>query len=168
MWENVGKISYLSVFTALKRCFMSGFKGQKKSSVDAKGRIAIPAKMRSCMNVDAQNTFVTTRGFEQCIFAYALDKWMIIEDQISNLNPYDRRHRAFTRRFMRWAEEVKLDSKGRIGLQGPLIEYAGIEESILIIGSQSHIEIWNPDRFDAYLNAEESDYETLAAEVMAQ
>jgi len=145
---------------------MPGFKGQKKSSVDDKGRIAIPSKMRLSMSEEAQSTFVTTRGFEQCIFAYSLDEWMKIEDQIASLNPYDRKHRAFTRRFMRWAEEVKLDSKGRIGLQGSLIEYAGIEENILIIGSQSHIEIWNPKRFEEYLQAEESDYETLAAEVM--
>lgn len=120
------------------------------------------------MDVAAQNTFITTRGFEQCISAFPLDEWMVIEDQIAKLNPYDRKHRAFTRRFMRWAEEVKLDSKGRIGLQRPLIEYAGIKGNALIIGSQNRIEIWDPERFEEYLSAEESDYETLAAEVMAQ
>ncbi len=118
------------------------------------------------MSLEAQNTFVTTRGFEQCVFAYPLDEWLKIEDQIASLNPYDRKHRAFKRQFMMWAEEVALDSKGRIALQRPLIEYAGIEKKTLVLGSQRHIEIWHPERFDEYLNAEESDYETLAAEVM--
>lgn len=145
---------------------MPGFKGQVTYSVDGKGRVAIPARMRACMSPEAGNTLVTTRGFEQCIFAYPLDEWQKIEKQISELNPYNRQHRAFTRRFMRWAEEVVLDAKGRVALQPPLLEYAGIEKTSLILGSQRYIEIWNPDRFSEYLDAETIDYETLAAEVM--
>lgn len=145
---------------------MPGFKGQATYSVDGKGRIAIPSKMRTCMSSEAHSTFVTTRGFEQCIFAYPLDKWLEIETLIAELNPYSNRHRAFIRQFMRWAEEVTLDAKGRIPLQKPLLEYAGIEKSSLIIGSQKYIEIWDPQRFENYLESEETDYEMLAAEVM--
>ena len=145
---------------------MPGFKGQATYSFDTKGRVAIPAKMRACLNPEAQNTFVITRGFERCVFAYPLDEWMKIESHIAELNPYDRKHRAFIRQFMRWAEEVALDAKGRIALQRSLIEYAELEKTTLVLGNQKHIEIWNPDRFDEYLDAEEADYETLAAEVM--
>ena len=145
---------------------MPGFKGQASYSVDGKGRVAIPARMRTCLRPEAQETFVITRGFEQCIFAYPLDEWQTIEAQIADLNPYSRRHRAFTRQFMRWAEEVTLDAKGRISVQPSLLEYAGIEKITLILGSQRHIELWDPQRFDDYLDAEEADYETLAAEVM--
>lgn len=145
---------------------MPGFKGQATYSVDGKGRVAIPARMRACMSLEAVNTFVITRGFERCIFAYPLDEWQKIEKQISELNPYNRRHRAFIRQFMRWAEEVVLDAKGRIALQTPLLEYAGIEKISMILGSQRYIEIWNPGRFNEYLDSEDIDYETLAAEVM--
>ncbi|MCY4225918.1 MAG: division/cell wall cluster transcriptional repressor MraZ [Bacteroidetes bacterium] len=147
---------------------MSGFKGQSTNSVDDKGRVAIPKRMRSCMRSEANNTLVITRGFEKCIFAYPLDEWTTIEDHVKSLNPYDRKHRAFTRQFMMWAEEVSIDSKGRISLSRPLLEYAGIQHTTLLLGSQTYIEIWNPDRFDDYLNEEDMDYESLAAEVMAQ
>ncbi len=145
---------------------MPGFKGQATYSVDGKGRIAIPSRMRTCMSPEAHNTLVATRGFERCIFVYPLDGWMEIEEQISALNPYSRKHRAFIRRFMRWADEVTIDAKGRIPLQRPLLEYAGIEKTSLILGNQKYLEIWDPQRFDDYLEAEEADYETLAAEVM--
>ncbi len=145
---------------------MPGFKGQATCSLDTKGRAAIPARMRTGLTFEAQNTFVTTRGFEQCVFAYPLDEWLKIEDRIAALNPYDRKHRAFIRQFMMWAEEVPVDSKGRITLQRPLIEYAKLEKEVLVLGNQKHIEIWDPGSFDEYLGAEEADYETLAAEVM--
>jgi len=145
---------------------MPGFKGQATNSMDAKGRIAIPSRMRACMNMEAQNTFVITRGFEQCIFVYPLDEWMRIENRINKLNTYAPKNRSFIRQFMRWAEEVVVDAKGRIPLQRSLIEYAGIEKDALIIGNQKYIEIWNPDQFDEYMDAEGGNYETLAFEVM--
>ncbi len=145
---------------------MPGFKGQATYSVDGKGRIAIPSRMRACLNPDAHNTLVITRGFEKCIFAYPLDEWLKIEDQISKLNLYDQKHRAFIRQFMRWAEEVSLDAKGRVPLQRPLLEYAGITTTSLILGSQKYLEIWDPDRFEEYLKTDGEDYEKLAAEVM--
>ncbi|MCY3487948.1 MAG: division/cell wall cluster transcriptional repressor MraZ [Rhodothermaceae bacterium] len=145
---------------------MPGFKGQATYSVDGKGRIAIPSRMRACMSPEAHSTLVITRGFERCIFAYPLDEWLEIEDQISKLNPYSEKHRSFIRQFMRWAEEVTIDAKGRIPLQRPLLEYAGIEKTSLILGSQKYLEVWDPQRFEEYLAAEETDYETLAAEVM--
>ena len=145
---------------------MSGFKGQATYSIDAKGRVAVPAKMRACMSTDARETFVITRGFEECIYAYPLDRWRDIEREIEGLNPYNRQDRAFTRRFLRWAEEVVLDKKGRIAIHRPLIEYAGINQNALILGSQRHIEFWDPQKFDEYLAAEEADYETLATQVM--
>ena len=147
---------------------MSGFKGQSTNSVDDKCRVAIPSRMRSCMRLEANNTFVITRGFEKCIFAYPLDEWSKIEYRVAKLNPYNRKHRAFMRQFMMWAEEVSLDSKGRISLSKPLLEYAAITKSTLLLGSQTYIELWDPERFDDYLMEEDMDYESLAAEVMLQ
>jgi len=146
---------------------MSGFKGQSTNSVDDKGRVAIPKGMRSCMHCEADDTFVITRGFEKCILAYPLDEWSKIEYRIAKLNPYDRKHRAFTRQFMMWAEKVKLDSKHRIRLSGPLLEYAAIDHSTLVLGNHMFIEIWDPKRFDDYLLEVNTNYESLAAEVMS-
>lgn len=145
---------------------MAGFKGQAEYSVDSKGRVAIPAKMRSVVNPEAKGTFVVTRGFEQCIMVFPLDRWEKIEEEIGSLSTYNQEARTFTRLLMRWAEEVTLDGQGRIRLPESLVEYADITEQALIIGSFDRIEIWSPAVFDAYLNAQTDDYETLAERVM--
>ncbi len=145
---------------------MAGFKGQAEYSVDSKGRIAIPAKMRSAMNPEAKNTFTATRGFERCIIIYALDHWQRVEEELSELNTYKAESRNFVRLVMMWAEEVSLDAQGRIGMPRQLLEFAGIEERALIIGSLNHIEIWNPDTFATHLAEQSASYEELAERVM--
>ena len=146
---------------------MAGFKGQAEYSVDEKGRVAIPAKMRAVLKPEAKGTFTATRGFEQCIFLYPLDRWEEIEEQMMSLNLYQREARNFVRQLLRWAEEVTLDRQGRIVLPKPLMEFAGIKDRALIIGALDHIEIWNPATFDQFVNREMESYETLAERVMA-
>lgn len=145
---------------------MAGFKGQAEYSVDSKGRVAIPAKMRSAVNPAAKGAFTLTRGFEECIFLYPADRWEEIEEDISSLNTFNREARAFSRIIMMWAEEVTPDGQGRVSLPKSLMEFAGITDRALIIGSLDHIEIWDPARFEAYLNQEVGNYETLAEQVM--
>ncbi|MGI9175326.1 MAG: division/cell wall cluster transcriptional repressor MraZ [Rhodothermales bacterium] len=145
---------------------MAGFKGQAEYSVDSKGRVAIPAKMRSALNPEAKNTFTMTRGFEKCVFLYPQDRWTEMEDEFATLSPFNREARAFVRNIVRWAEEVVLDKQGRVSLSKPLQEFAELSERALIIGALDHIEIWDPDAFDNYLNDQSEDYETLAERVM--
>jgi len=146
---------------------MAGFKGQASYSVDTKGRVAIPAKMRNAMNPEAKGTFTVTRGFEKCIFLYPLDRWQEIEEGIGSLSTYNREARAFTRRIMMWADEVTLDGQGRIGIPKALMEFAGVKDRALILGAFDRLEIWDPDAFEDYLNEETTDYETLAEQVMS-
>jgi MraZ protein len=67
---------------------------------------------------------------------------------------------------MMWADEVSLDGQGRISIPKSLREFADLGGSALILGAFDHIEIWDPDQFDEYLNEQPSDYETLAERVM--
>lgn len=145
---------------------MAGFKGQAEYSVDSKGRVAIPAKMRSALRPEAKDTFTITRGFERCVFLYPLDRWTEMEEEIGALSTYNREARAFTRRIMMWADEVSLDKQGRIVLPKPLMEFGGISERALILGAFDRIEIWDPAIFEGYLNEQPADYETLAERVM--
>ena len=142
------------------------FKGQAEYSVDSKGRVAIPAKMRKSMSPAANETFTITRGFEDCIFLYPMDRWSSIEEEIEELSMYDREVRNFVRLIMRWASEVSLDGQGRISIPNPLLDFAELNGSALILGAFDHIEIWDPDQFDGYLNEQPDDYETLAESVM--
>ena len=142
------------------------FKGQAEYSVDSKGRVAIPAKMRSALNPEAKNTFTITRGFERCIFLYPMDRWSTMEEEIESLNMYNREARDFVRRIMMWADEASLDGQGRITIPKPLVKFGDISDRALILGAFDHIEIWDPEAFDRYLNEQPDDYETLAERVM--
>jgi len=145
---------------------MAGFKGQAEYSVDQKGRVAIPAKMRNALNPEAKNTFTVTRGFEQCIFAYPLDRWERMEAEMEELNIYRSQTRNFIRSVLMYAEEVTLDAQGRVGVPKRLLQFAGIAGDALIIGALDHIEIWNPESFHDFQAEKMEDYETLAEKVM--
>lgn len=145
---------------------MAGFKGQAEYSVDSKGRVAIPAKMRNDLVPEAKQTFTITRGFEQCIFLYPLNRWEQMEEEFGGLNMFNRQARDFVRTILRWADEAQLDAQGRITLPKQLVEFAGLNDRALIIGSLDHIEIWDPGVFDEYLEETAADYETLAEHVM--
>ena len=159
-------LGYSGESGASRTGIMARFKGQAEYSVDNKGRVAIPAKMRSAMNPEAQNSFTATRGFEKCVFLYPKDRWDKMEDEMDALNMYRAETRDFVRTILRWAEDVTLDAQGRIGVPKTLQDFSGIGEKALIIGALDHIEIWDPDAFDQYLNTQSSDYETLAERVM--
>jgi transcriptional regulator MraZ len=145
---------------------MASFKGQANYSVDRKGRVAIPAKMRSALRPEALSTFTMTRGFEECIYVYPLDEWQKKEVHYAALNTYDREARHLVRTILMWADEVTLDGQGRISLSKPLIEYAGISDRALIIGAMERIEIWNPVTFEKYIKELPDDQEALAERVM--
>lgn len=172
MWGIVPGSFRASLLSLLFRRVVRGafsvmaFKGQAEYSVDSKGRVAIPAKMRKSMSPAANETFTITRGFEDCIFLYPMDRWSSIEEEIEELSMYDREVRNFVRLIMRWASEVSLDGQGRISIPNPLLDFAELNGSALILGAFDHIEIWDPDQFDGYLNEQPDDYETLAESVM--
>ncbi|MEM6647846.1 MAG: division/cell wall cluster transcriptional repressor MraZ [Bacteroidota bacterium] len=144
------------------------FKGQAENTVDSKGRIAIPAKMRNAMNPEAKQTVVLTRGFEKTVFVYPLDEWQEIEAQIAQLNRFQKDARNFSRQLLRWAEEQTLDSQGRVSLTKELMAFASINtsEKALILGNFDHLEIWNKDVFEQAMNEESGSYESLAETVM--
>ncbi|MEQ9103398.1 MAG: division/cell wall cluster transcriptional repressor MraZ [Rhodothermales bacterium] len=145
---------------------MARFKGQAEYSVDSKGRVAIPAKMRNALSPEANQTFTLTKGFEKCIYLYPLDEWKVREEQFAALNTYQKEARHLVRMILMWAEEVSLDGQGRVSLPKALAEYAGIGEKALIIGAMERIELWDPDAFARYLEESPTDPEELAERVM--
>lgn len=147
---------------------MSFFKGRETYSVDDKGRLNVPAKMRKSMSPAANDTFVVTRGPDDdpCVFAYPLDEWQKFEEGLKELNQFNERERFFLRTLLSWADEVVLDKQFRIMIPTMLVDFARIEKSALIIGAMDHIEIWNPEIFENYLGKKTESYATVAESVM--
>ena len=145
---------------------MSSFKGSYGYSVDSKGRINIPARLRKYVSTEANDTFVVTRGYDQCLYLYPLDEWTRLELEIRQLSSTNPKHRFFKRRLLEWATESQLDGQFRIMIPRDLLQFAAIENDVLIIGVLEHIEVWNPRIYEAYLKTQDESYETVAQTVL--
>ena len=143
------------------------FTGEFHNSIDQKNRLSIPAKYRKALSPVNDNTFVLTRGFDQCLILYPLDEWKKVESQLGSLSSIKVRHRNFVRSIVRCAIHVKYDSQGRIAIPENLLEYANINSNVIVIGMIKKIEIWAP----SLLNNSHTDdlvnenYEDLANEI---
>ncbi len=143
------------------------FKGQFKYSIDSKGRVSIPAKIRKQVLPEANDTFVMTQGTATCVDVYPLDQWKKFESKLENLNPFKPNEAMFIRLILQFANEDKLDSQSRILVPQNLLQYAKIEKDVLILGALKKFELWNPDVYAEYLKQTPETYEQIAAEVMA-
>lgn len=143
------------------------FRGQFSYSIDAKGRISIPAKLRKQISPEANDTFVMTKGLSQCIDVYPLNEWQLLEEKLLKLNQFKPDDVRFIRMFSQFATEDNMDSQSRILIPQNLIEYAKIENEVLILGVLKKIEVWNPKIYDDYISNAPETYESIAAKVMS-
>ena len=127
---------------------MPSFKGQYEHSVDKKGRVSFPAKLRKSLNPQAQENFTILRGLEPCLYIYPQDEWQKVEDQLSQINSFTKEGRTVKRNFLRFAEDLSLDNQNRIPLPSTLTDWAGIDGKAVFIGSGERIEVWAPEQLD--------------------
>ena len=139
------------------------FKGHYRQPIDDKDRIKLPAAMRQ---QNDSGYYTITRGFEHAIFLYPAERWKIIEKEAAQLNSDRPEVRQFYRTIFMWAFATQTDEMGRIEIPNGLMTFASLGQEALILGSFDHIELWDPDRFDDYLNDSRDDYDTLVSLVL--
>ena len=127
---------------------MPSFKGQYEHSVDNKGRVAFPAKLRKTVNPDAQDRFTILRGLEPCLYLYPQDRWELVEKKLAKINNFSKNGRTVIRNFLRFAEDLVLDKQNRLSLPSHLMDFSKINNTAIFIGSGERIEIWSPDKLD--------------------
>lgn len=134
------------------------FMGEYQHSVDVKGRLIIPSKFRESLG----ETFVITRGLDNCIFGYPMDEWRKLEEKLKELPMTKKDARAFARFFFSGATEVELDKQGRVNIPSTLVSYANLEKECIILGVSSRIEIWAKDAWDKYYDESEESFNEIA------
>jgi MraZ protein len=143
------------------------FLGSFNYTIDAKGRISIPARLRKFVSPDANDTFVFTRGSLKCINIYPMNYWKeLLESKLDKLYSFDPNDTKFLRLFLPSAAEDQFDTQSRLLVPKRLIEFAEIEKDVIILGMNKYIEVWNPKLYEEYLKEIEEPYETIAKEVM--
>jgi MraZ protein len=120
------------------------FLGRFGHNLDAKGRLAIPAKFRSAL----ADGLVVTRGIDRCLSVYPLAAWQGLAGKVSALSISDPDARLLKRMVFGEAVDEAMDAQGRIVLPPELRRYAGIEREAVVVGMNTHLELWDPGRWD--------------------
>jgi MraZ protein len=126
------------------------FLGTYEHSIDAKGRLFIPAKLR--VDNATETRFILTQGLENCLYIYQPTVFNdILTNKLSSIPVKNQQDaRAFKRMLLAGAQDVSLDDMGRLLLPRPLIEHAGLKKDISILGVGERIELWSAERWKAY------------------
>jgi len=134
------------------------FIGEYEHSVDAKGRLIMPAKLRE----EIGDKFVVTKGLDGCLFAYSQTEWTAFEEKLKSLPISNKNARDFTRFFLSGAIECEIDKQGRFLITSNLREFAGLEKDVVIIGVNTRIEIWSKDKWKKYSSDENVNVDEIA------
>ena len=134
------------------------FIGEYEHSVDAKGRVIMPAKLRE----DIGEKFIVTKGLDGCLFAYSITEWTNFEEKLKTLPLTNKNARDFVRFFLSGAVECEIDKQGRFLIPGNLRTYATLEKDIIIIGVGTRIEIWNKEEWTKYSSDENISADEIA------
>ena len=144
-------------------------RGRSIHTMDAKGRISIPAGLRVELQVEKDRPpFITNMADCPALGLYAHDHWLEIERRLETMSQIQPEVQSFRRLFVSGAVESPLDSQGRVLIPPHLREHAGLEREVTIAGVGSRIEIWDRARFDEELEQtreRSKEISSLAAEL---
>ena len=147
----------------MKRANLSG---EYPVSVDAKGRVMMPATLQRMLPKESKNRMVINRGFEKCLVIYPQTEWEIIEQEVSKLNLYVKDNRDFARYFFRGLTHFELDGNNRFLLPKSLLDYAEIKKDAVLFAFTNRIEVWSEELSLKQMDEEPVNYAQLAEEVM--
>ena len=129
------------------------FVGDYTAKTDAKGRVFLPAIFRRQLDgMDEEALILRKDVFQKCLVLYPMSVWNAqVDDLQSRLSPWDRKDQMMLRQFVADAEQVELDSQGRILLSKNKLQYAGITSEVRFLAVVDRIEIWSKDALDALM-----------------
>ena len=135
--------------------------GEFNHSIDAKGRLIIPSKLRESLG----EHFMITKGMDGCLFLYPDNEWKAYEEKLNTLPLTNKKARDFKRFFVGSSVDGELDKQGRVLLPSSLRTYAGLEKEVVLAGVLDKVEIWNRDAWEAHTAEVEENIEDIASDM---
>ncbi|MEW9823839.1 MAG: division/cell wall cluster transcriptional repressor MraZ [Candidatus Symbiodolus clandestinus] len=120
------------------------YRGATLVSLDSKGRITIPARYRELLLAQVKGQMVCTIDVHQCcLLLYPLSDWEIIEQRLAKLSSLQPQERRLQRLLLGYADEVQLDSAGRLLIAGSLRQHANLQKQVMLVGQLNKFELWD-------------------------
>jgi MraZ protein len=137
--------------------------GEFRCTLDEKGRLLIPARMRSEI---AGAVVVLTRGVERCLWLFPPEEWKTFsENLVGSTSLFQEKARLIQRRMIAPAQDADIDRSGRIVVPPTLREYAGLAKECIVLGLKKYIEVWAEGAWNAYLDENEGRFKEAAEEL---
>ncbi len=138
--------------------------GTYTPKIDAKGRVALPAKFRSQLG----QGLVMARGQERCVYLLPFGEFRRIASQIQRTSVGNKAAREYLRVFLSGAVDQEPDKQGRVVVPQMLRDYANLGSDIVVIGVGTRAELWNKDAWESYLAQKEEGYSDIADDVLPE
>ena len=137
--------------------------GEFRNTLDEKGRLSLPARMRS--ELPGIN-LVLTQGVDKCLWLFPPMQWQELSQKLmASTSLFQARSRLVQRRILAPAQEVEIDRLGRISIPQSLREWAGLSRECVILGISKYIEIWNADEYKKYLDDNQDEFLSAAEDL---
>lgn len=127
------------------------FRGVSELVLDAKGRLAIPARHRDGLVSGGEGRLVITADHGGCLLIYPIRAWEPIQAQLMGLSSFDDTIRSLQRLIVGHADDVDLDAAGRILIPPALRRYAGLDKRVVLVGQGQKLELWDEARWQAQI-----------------
>lgn len=124
------------------------FRGITQLSLDAKGRLAIPARYRGELTSSCAGHLIVTVDPSRCLLIYPQPAWEPIEQKLNNLSSFNPRTRSLQRLLVGNASDVEMDAAGRILVSPPLRQFASLSKEVVLVGQGAKFELWDEEQWN--------------------
>jgi MraZ protein len=144
------------------------FYGEYEHTIDRKGRLIVPAKIRQSLKEHDVKSLFLTRGLDGCLFLFPESEWRSAENRFKQVPFTKSEGRKFNRLFFSGASEVTIDRLGRLLIPRMLKEFAQIKQEVVVVGVSNRIEVWGKEQWRAFYESTRQSFEEVAERVMLE
>lgn len=136
--------------------------GEYNNTIDDKGRVSFPVKLRTSIN---QNVLMVTKGLDSCLWLFTIEEWETFASKImENASMMKRKNLDVIRHFIAPAQQVEFDKAGRLSIPQTLRDYAHLSKDCTVLGIAKYVELWDSKTYGEYLVASEDSFRDAAEE----
>lgn len=139
------------------------FSGRFNHTLDDKGRIKIPQKIKDSLASDYNDNRVIVTNLDKCLVAYPLDEWRRLEEKALKMPSMQKDVLEFLRYFFSGAEEIELDKMDRMRIPQFLKSSGNLTKDVVLVGIINRFEIWDRSLWEENFSAARSNFESIAS-----